>query len=236
MYGQTGIGEAVKAYQSEDYPKAIELFEKEAEAQKKKGLESADLYYNLGNSYFRENELAKAILNYERAILLEPGDADIRHNLAFARTRIEDKIVGVDTFFLQSWFDSIQNLQSSNDWARMSIVLFLLFVAALSVFFFTRRITLKKVAFYSGLVLFIVLIFTNIFAVRLKNRILERHTAIITAGAVPVKNSPDVNSRELFILHSGTKVTVNKTDGAWLEIEIDNGNVGWLTRDKLEVI
>jgi tetratricopeptide (TPR) repeat protein len=236
LYAQTTSQDALKAYQAGDYSKAVELFESEAKLQKEKGMESADLYYNLGNAYFRDNEFAKALLNYERAALLEPGDADIRHNLQFALTRIEDKIIGVDTFFLQSWFDGIQNLQSSDDWATLSIVLFLLFIGALGAFFFTRLINVKKTAFYSGIVLLVLLIFTNIFSVRLKNRILNRNTAIIMTGSVSIKSSPDVNSKELFILHSGTKVTINKTDGIWLEIEIDNGNVGWTTRDKLEEI
>ncbi|MDR1810943.1 MAG: tetratricopeptide repeat protein [Prevotella sp.] len=236
LAAQPATQDAIKAYQGGDYTKAIEIFENEVKLQKEKGMESADLYYNLGNAYFRGNDFAKALLNYERAVLLEPGDADIRHNLQFARTRVEDKIIGVDTFFLQSWFDAIQNLQSSDDWATLSIVLFLLLIGALCAFFFTRVIVVKKTAFYSGIVLLVLLIFTNIFSVRLKNKILNRNTAIIMAGAVSIKSSPDVNSKELFILHSGTKVTINKTDGTWLEIEIDNGNVGWTTRDKLEII
>ncbi|GAB6012427.1 tetratricopeptide repeat protein [Viscerimonas tarda] len=236
LHAQTASNEAVKAYQAEDYPKAIQLFEDEISRQKEKGLESAELYYNLGNAYFREGEVAKAILNYERALLIDPGDLDARHNLEFARTKIEDKIVGVDTFFLQSWFDSIQNLQSSNDWAKLSVAFFLLFLAALSLFFFTRSILVKKVAFYTGLVLFVSLIFTNIFSSRLKDKIIDRNTAVIMAGSVSVKSSPDANSKELFILHSGTKVQINKKDELWFEIEIDNGNVGWIPSNKLEII
>lgn len=236
LYAQETLSDANKAYQAENYEKAIKILEKEIKIQKENGFESADLYYNLGNAYFRDNEVAKAILNYERAILLNPGDRDIRHNLEFARTRTEDKIVGVDTFFLESWFDSIENLQSSNAWAKLSIILFVIFIIMICAFFFTRVLLVKKVAFYAGIILFILVIFTNIFSIGQKSEILNRNSAIIMAGSASIKSSPDNNSKELFILHSGTKVRITKDDGDWLEIEIDNGNVGWISRDKLEII
>jgi len=174
--------DAVKAYQEEDYAKAVELFEAELKELKEKGLESSVLYYNLGNAYFRENEIAKAILNYERANLINPGDRDIRHNLEFARTKTEDKIEGIDTFFLQSWFDGVQNLQSSNAWATLSVIIFFAFIICLGTFFFTRQILIKKITFYAVIISLILLILTNIFSFRLKSKILNRDTAIIMAG------------------------------------------------------
>lgn len=233
---QNVLEEATKAYQDENYEKAIELLENEVSLQRDKGYESSDLYYNLGNAYFRDNEVAKAILNYERALLVDPGDRDIRHNLNYARTKIEDKIVGIDPFFLQSWFDSVQNLQSSNAWAKLSVVLFLVFMISLSLFFFTNKVSVKKITFYTGIVALIFVIFANIFSFRQKNKIMQRNTAIIMAGAVSVTNSPDSSANEVFTLHSGSKVKINKTDGNWMEIEIDNGSVGWITKDKVEII
>ncbi|NDW17334.1 tetratricopeptide repeat protein [Dysgonomonas sp. 216] len=233
---EKNVKEAIQAYQAENYAKAIELFEKEIEKLKEIDFESSDLFYNLGNAYFRDNEVAKALLYYEKALLLDPGDRDIRHNIAYARTRIEDKIEGVDTFFLQSWFEAVQNLQGSNAWAQLAIMLFLLFIITLSFFLFTKKITVKKTAFYTGIIIFAFLILSNVFSVRQKNKLTDRNTAIIMAGSVSVKNSPDINSKELFIIHAGTKVRITKDDGRWLEIEIENGNVGWMTRDQLEII
>ena len=234
--GQATVDAAMKAYQEGDFEKAAELFEAEVKIQREKGLESAELYYNLGNAYFRDNEIAKALLYYEKAQLIDPGDRDIRNNIEYARTRIEDKIIGVDTFFLQSWFDAVQNMLGSNAWANISIVLFLILMAALSMFVFTRYITVKKAAFYAGIVVIVLLIFTNVFSVRQKYKLTNRDTAIIMAGSVSVKSSPDSSSKELFVIHSGTKVRINKEDGRWLEIEIENGNVGWMTREQLEII
>jgi len=233
---QNALDDAIKAYQEENYEEAVNILEEEVKVQKEKGLESSNLYYNLGNAYFRDNEIAKAILNYERAILINPGDRDIRQNLEFARTKTEDKIISVDTFFLQSWFDSVQNLQSSNAWAKLSVFLFIAFMISLGIFFFVNKLTIKKVTFYTGIITLTLLIITNIFSYRQKNKILNRDTAIIMAGSASITSSPDSNSKESFILHSGTKVKINKHDGSWMEIEIDNGNVGWVNKDKLEVI
>jgi tetratricopeptide (TPR) repeat protein len=234
--GETVLEEANALYNSGDFRKAIEILENEKDAQKSQGLESAGLYYNLGNSYFRVNEIAKARLYYERALLLDPGDRDTRHNIDYVMSKIEDKIPVADTFFLNIWFNAIQNLFSSNSWATIGVVSFILFVLCLVLFFFSRYIFTKKAAFYTGIVLIIVVIFANIFSFRQKSRIEHRDTAIIMAASVPMVSSPDINSKELTLLHAGTKVTVTKEDRSWLEVEIDNGTVGWIQREKLEII
>lgn len=233
---QSGSESAKTEYDEGAYPKAIELWEKEMNEQKALGRESSDLYYNLGNAYFRLNNLAKSRLYYERALLLNPGDRDIRHNIDYLSTKIEDKILVADTFFLSIWFNAIQNIASSNGWATTAIISFLLLIACLVIFFFTKMINIKKVAFYVGLVFVVIVIFANIFAYRQKQRVEVRDTAIIMTGSASVVSSPDMNSKELFILHAGTKVTITKEDRSWLEIEIDNGSVGWIMREKIEII
>ena len=107
---QSTVESASEAYRTEDYKKSIQLYEQVVAQQISEGKESAEIYYNLGNAYFRNGETAKAILNYERALLLNPGDSDIRHNLRFARTRIEDKIDTSDSFFLTNWVNGFKNL------------------------------------------------------------------------------------------------------------------------------
>lgn len=231
------VGEqAVEAYNNNDYRKVIELLEKEKEVQKAKGLESSELYYNLGNAYFRVNDIAHARLNYERALLLDPGDRDIRHNIEYVSTKIEDKILVADTFFLGIWFRAVQSLFSSNVWAVTAIVCFILFIGCLVLFFFGRYMNMKKISFYVGIVLLVIIIFANIFSYNQKNNLEYRDTAIIMTGSAPLYSSPDSNSKELTTLHSGTKVTVTKEDRNWLEIELDNGSIGWIQRDKLEII
>lgn len=233
---QEGKDPITLMYNEGDFRKVIEVLEKEKNEQKKLGLESSELYYNLGNAYFRVNEIAKARLNYERALLLDPGDRDTRHNIDYLMTKIEDKIPVADSFFLSIWFNAIQNLYKSNTWANIGVICFILLIACFVVFFFSRLVFFKKVAFYSGIVLIIVVIFANIFSFRQKSRIENRNTAIIMVGSAPIASSPDLNSKELTVLHAGTKVTVTKEDSNWIEIEIDNGTIGWIQREKLEII
>ena len=228
--------EAIKAYEDGNYRKAIELFVKEIESLKNQGEESASLYYNLGNAHFRANEVAQAILYYERALLIDPGDRDIRHNIEYANTKIEDKILVADQFILSSWLISIENLMSSNAWAMFAIICFVVLIGCLAVFFFSGQIRWKKITFYTGIVLIVFIIIGNVFSYRQKQEIEQRDTAIVMAASAPVHSSPDSNSKELFILHSGTKVVITKEDKIWLEIEINDGNVGWIRRNMIEII
>lgn len=234
--GKESSNPAIKAYNEGDFLGAIEIWEKEKKEQLEKGLEAAQLYYNLGDAYFRVNDFAHARLNYEKALLLDPGDRDTRHNIDYLSTKIEDKILVADTFFLSTWFRAVQNLFTSNTWAVISVVFFLLLMACLAVFFFTREVVVKKVTFYVGIVSMLVVIFANVFSFKQKNKIEERDTAVIMSGSAPIYSSPDSNSKELFILHSGTKVDITKEDRSWLEIEVDNGSVGWVQREKIEII
>ena len=236
IHAQNTLENAQKAYQEKDYTTAINLYKKEIKVLEGEGKVSADLYYNLGNAYFRANEIPEAILNYERAQLFNPGDRDIKHNIEYANTKIEDKILNADTFFLSIWFDDVQNLMSSSAWAKLSIVFFIFLIGSLVLFFFTKKLTYKKVGFYLGIVLFIFSVFSNIFAFSQKYKIEHRNTAIIMAGVVPIVSSPTSNSNEVFTLHAGTKVDIRKVDGEWMEIEIADGNVGWIQKSKLEII
>ena len=236
LNAETASEQAAKAYQDGNFRKAIEVLETEIKAQKEQGKVSPELFYNLGNAYFRVNEVPQALLNYERSLLYNPGDRDVRHNIEYAQTKIEDKILTADNFFLQMWFDGVQNQTTANNWAKWAITFFVIFVAALFLFFFSPKLNLKKAGFYAAIVCLVVVIFTNIFAYRQKNKIENRNTAIGMAGSAPVISAPNTTSKELFILHAGTKVVINKIDGGWYEIEIANGSIGWVQKEKLEII
>lgn len=236
LFAQHIWDEASEAYRKGDYKKSIELYEKLVADHLAKGEESAELYYNLGNAYFRDSQIGKAILNYNRALLLDPGDSDIRHNLRFANTRIEDKIVPSNSFFLANWFKSVQNLFSSNTWGIVSIVLFFLFLGCMGVYLFVRLLWMRKTAFYTGIVIFVLMIAANVFAFNQKNARIHRNNGVVMVPAVSIRTSPDPNSKELFQLHEGTTVKIRKTDGNWYEIEIANGSVGWIPKENIETI
>lgn len=236
MVAQSSAEEANIAYKEGDFDTTINLLEKEVKGQLKGGKASADLYYNLGNAYFKKNELAKAILNYERALLLNPNDLDIKHNIDFVNKKIEDKIEIQDHSFLVIGFDYLRSSLSSNDWAILSIVLFVLFIVFLILFIFTQKVFFRKTGFYTAITLAIFLIFTNIFAYKQKEDIKHRETAIIMTPISNIMSSPSNTSNLLFTLHEGTKVFIKKADQNWIEIQIADGKRGWVDASKLEII
>lgn len=226
------VKEAEAAFTKEEYAKAIELYESILN----KNGESAAIYYNLGNAYFKANKIAPAVLNYERALLLDPGDADIRFNLQMAKQKTVDKIEPLDEFFLIKWFDTVQNMATSDSWAKFALISFILFIGCLVLFFFSRWIRLKKLGFYAGVMLLFIVIFANIFASNQKKELVTRNSAIVFAPTVTVKSSPNQSGNDLFILHEGTKVFIKSTLGDWSEIMLEDGNVGWMLSDKIQKI
>lgn len=227
---------AAQAYRDQDYKESIALYEEIVAQGVTEGRVSAQLYYNLGNAYFRDNQLGKAILCYERALLLDPGDGDIRHNLRFAQNRTVDRIDTAANLFLTNWFRGIRNIFSSDQWATIGIVLFILFLACVGIYLFVRLLWARKSAFYAGIVLFLLMITANIFAFSQKKERIRRDSAIVMVGAATVNASPATNSNQLFELHEGTKVKIRNSDGNWFEIQIADGSVGWIHQQDIEII
>ena len=226
------LQQANEAYSKNEFKEAAGLYE---ELLKTNG-ESAIVYYNLGNSYYKLNKIAQSILNFERALLLEPGNKDIRFNLEIARLKAVDRIEPVEDFFLTEWFRSIQNLLSTDAWSNFGIACFILMIACLFLFCFSRRIFLKKTGFFVGLGLLICVVFGNCFAYNQKKKLTNRNAAIIFAPTTTIKSSPDNSGTDLFILHEGTKVELKNKLGDWNEIETADGNVGWIKSSEIEVI
>lgn len=227
---------AAEAYRGGNFKRSVDLYETVINESISNNLVSPQLYYNLGNAYFRDNQLGKAILNYERALLLDPGDNDIRHNLRFANNRKVDRITPAGDIFISNWFKAIRNLYSSNAWAVIAIISFVLSVIFFATYLFVSVLWVRKTAFYTFIVLFLLMIVFNIFSFSQKREQIRGDNAIVMVGAASVNASPDVNSNELFELHEGTKVRVKSSDGNWYEIEIDNGSVGWTNKDNIEII
>ena len=223
---------ANEAYAKGDFTKAAEWYE----AALKENGESATVYYNLGNSYYKANKIAPSILNYERALLLEPGNGDIRFNLEIAKLKTVDKIEPVGEFFLTSWFHSIEDSLSADAWSRFGIICFLLLIGSLFLFFFSRKILIKKSGFYAGICLLVLVIFGNIFACNQKKSLTQRDRAIIFVPTTTIKSSPSDSGTDLFILHEGAKVKLKNTIGNWNEIETADGNIGWIKNSEIAVI
>lgn len=226
------LQDAADAYKNQDYSGAVTIYE---EILKSDGV-SSGLYYNLGNAYYKNKQYPEAILNYERGLLLSPGDEDIRVNLEMARTKITDKIDAMERSFISVWAESLRNIFSSDAWSVIGVVTFLLFLTGIYLYFFTKTVWLKKLGFFGGALLLVVSLVSNRFAYQQKDKITTRNEAIIMAPSITVKSSPASSGTDIFILHEGTKVRVTDKVGEWSEVRIEDGNTGWIPTSKMEVI
>ena len=224
--------EGDSAYMRNDYASAIQIYENLL----KKG-EAAEVYYNLGNSYYKADEIAKAILNYERALLLKPGNADIRANLEIARSKTIDKVVPTPEIFFVAWTKSLINSLSIDAWAKLGIVFFILLLVSLSLFFFSKQVLWKKAGFIAGIVFLVFVVLSNIFASQQMSQLRNRSAAIVLSPSVTVRSTPSESGTRLFILHEGHKVEI-KDDSMreWKEIRLEDGKVGWLPSSTIEAI
>lgn len=233
LFAQTAVQkDAAQAYEKGDFTKSAELYQSLAD----ENYQSADLYLNLGNAYYKSGNVAKAILNYERGLLIAPGDADLKTNLEIAHLKTVDRIEPAGEIFLSRWMDSVRNLYSSNQWAIIAIASFILLLGCFALYFIGGKVWMKKVAFFSALLLIVLTIFANVASAEQKVRMVERNSAIIFAKSVTAKSTPSESGTDLFVLHEGTKVKVRTKVGNWNEVQLSDGNVGWIPADKLEII
>jgi tetratricopeptide (TPR) repeat protein len=192
------------------------------------GFASPGLYYNLGNSYFKLNNIPAAILYYEKALKLAPKDEDINFNLSLANSRIIDKIEPVPEFFLKKWWQQITRLMPPDTWGIVGIIIFVALLIALAIFFTSRSVPIRKITFWSGtLLLILALICFYIGYQGIQAVELQQHGIVFTP-TVTVKSSPTENSVDLFVIHEGTKVELLDKLDSWVEIKIANGSVGWV--------
>uniref|UniRef100_UPI00405749BE tetratricopeptide repeat protein n=1 Tax=Alistipes sp. TaxID=1872444 RepID=UPI00405749BE len=220
------------AYLRSDYHTAHETYEEILA----RGLASAKLYYNLGNAYFKEGNMGRAILNYHRALRLKPGDEDILHNLAVAEKQTVDRIESIPSFFLVEWMRALGSVMSGRMWTILSLLLFALSLALLLLFLLSQRMAWRKWGFYGTLLSFILFIMATLFATADRRRSLKPEEAVILSSAVSVKSSPDGSATDLFLLHEGTLVKLGEEIDGWTEITLADGKKGWLELRHMEII
>ena len=200
------------------------------------GYRSANLDYNIGNAYFKLNNIPSAILFYERAYLLKPADENINYNLQIARTLIVDRFQEIPELFFIKWYNFVSLFLSTNSWAKISITSFILFLLLLSLYIYSSRYRHKVIGFWLG-VFFIVLSLTSLaFTIRNKSLVYDSRKAIISSPMVNGKSSPDKSGNDIFVLHEGTKVTVEDEVGEWSEIRLSDGNKGWVPLNSIIII
>jgi tetratricopeptide (TPR) repeat protein len=226
------IEEGNKLYSQNDYQQAAELYQKVIE----NGYESPELYYNLGNTYFKLDNIPSAILYYEKARKLAPGNDDILFNLNIANSRIVDKIETVPEVFYARWWNNLVYALSLDSWGWISLTAFGLAVLMLLVFLLSNIVWIRKSSFWSGIIFLILFAFSFLLAQQKHASFSSDHQAIVFTPTVTIKSSPTDSSIDLFVIHEGTKVQLTDHVGAWYEIEIANGSVGWLKEEDIKKI
>lgn len=201
------------------------------------GQKSAKLYYNLGNAWFKQGNYPKAILNYERALRLDPSYSDARYNLEFTSNFVQDKIEPVPEFILKSVARKVCYVMGSNAWAVIFLVLLAAALVMGLLFLLGSSVGKRRAGFYCGIVLLLVSAGALSFSIWQKSDSVKTDTAIVMSPVSSVKSSPSSgSSKDLFVIHEGTKVTILDEVGSWKNIALADGRQGWITSNELEVI
>jgi len=192
------------------------------------GTRSAALYFNMGNACFKNGDIPSAIWYYEKAHKLSPGDNDINFNIKFATQKTVDKIEETPEFFISKWWRAFILMFSAHALSVWSVIMILTASLLLILYLFSRYITIKKIAFFSAIALYVIGLAAIFMAKQQVNYFNTNKQAIIFTSSVIVKSAPANGGKPLFVLHEGTKVNVLQTNNRSIKIKLANGNQGWI--------
>tara|TARA_R100000935_G_scaffold58661_1_gene96840 strand:+ start:514 stop:1218 length:705 start_codon:yes stop_codon:yes gene_type:complete len=234
MMGQNNalFEKANEAYNEGNYPEAVSRYKEVL----KNGEESAELYYNLANAHYKLNQIAESIYNYEKALLLDPGDKTIKNNLEFASNMLIDDIKVVPKSGLSNFITNIISIFSFNGWAWIAIIAVVVFSVLFLLYYFSIASKWKRVFFTVAITAVVISFICLIFAFYLKDVTQNEEFAIVFAEEVPVRNEPNLRGEELFLLHEGTKVQILSTFQDWVQLELANGSTGWLDKSSIKFL
>ncbi|MBN1560580.1 tetratricopeptide repeat protein [candidate division KSB1 bacterium] len=224
--------QGVDAYQQHDFEAAVNHFE----AALQYGQASAAVYYNLGNAYYKLDQIGKAILNYERAKRLQPRDDDIDFNIKIAQLRVVDKIPSPEADFFFKFWHGMKYLLDLGEFAMLTIGLYILLIAFIVVMLFAKNRVVLRLIRIARLPIFLLLLVVGfIFVVRVHEDINKKH-GVILAEKVSVLSSPSADSTEMFALHEGVKIQIIAQSGDFFRIRLTDGKDGWIPLAALEII
>lgn len=224
--------QADNEYKRGNYQQAIKDYEmiltKEA---------SPQVYYNLGNAYYRSDYIAKAILNYERAKRLAPQDKAINFNLRYAYNKTIDKIGSPNTMFFITWYHTLVYLTYIDNWAKIGLLALLTGIICFLIYYISHKVFVRKITFAFSLISFLIFICANVFAFMQKKDLKKNHFAIIMSSSIKVRKTPSKDASETFVLHEGTKLQItDRSFKGWYGIKIEDGRKGWIKSEHIEEI
>ena len=236
------IERADSAYTADDFASAVSLYNEAIDTEGS----SSMLFYNLGNAYYRMGNLGKAIVNYERALRLDPTNRDARENLEFVNSKITDQI-GDSGTFLSNTADTVVAAAHPDTWGYIALASFILMLGAIALYAFAGNVAVRKIGFFGGFILLVVTVVTNIFAFKGAAKAQSHTTAIVVEPSTILSTSPRQpkdRTEEAFLLHEGTKVEIldsvavpaDTTGRKWYDVSVDNTHRAWISSDAIEKI
>lgn len=232
------VAEADSAYLSDKYEDAVRLY---SQAIDELG-PSAERYYNLGNAHYRLGNLGAAILNYERALRLDPNNNDIRENLDFVNSKTVDRIETQESF-VGAMTDKVGRLMPPNAWSIIGIVFFVLTLIGAVIYFFGQGVMIRKVGFFGGGLTLMLCVVINILAYREASKATADNEAIVMVKSVNLSTTPRTpmnRSEEALLLHEGAKVyiltSITPGDETWYDVMVDDSHRAWIPASAIEII
>lgn len=225
--------EADQAYAKEQYQKASQIY---MQLLQKEG-KSPELFFNLGDCYYRMDDMTKAVINYQRALQLDPGNRKIRHNLNLAQSKVVDQITPQSEMFFITWIKDWRDMKTADDWASSALVAFILLLVAVAFYLFGSKLWLRKTGFFAALIFLILTVLYNVFAYQQKTLIMETPQAVVTAVSMDVRTAPSLSASKQFELHEGISIRIiDNSMNDWKEIQLIDGRTGWVRTSQLELI
>jgi tetratricopeptide (TPR) repeat protein len=218
------------AYKAKNYQQAIGAYQKLISD----GYRNAAVYYNLGNSFYKTDQISLAILNYERALRLAPSDEDTRFNLKLANLKTVDRISAVPQLYIVSKWQNFVSIQSSKSWAIFSVACVWLALVAFALYLFMSNI--RRLGFFSGIVLLFFALLFSCLSYTQSQAESGAGQAILTAANTYIKSAPDTSSTDLFMIHEGIKLNILDRVGNWSKVRLADGKVGWVEHGTFSVI
>lgn len=233
---------ADSAYTTDRFQEATALYNKAIDTEGT----SAAIYYNLGNSYYRQGKLGNAILCYERALRLDPTNQRVKANLEFVNSKLIDK-PGERGTFLSNSINAITMCASSNTWAWIAFGFFTLTIIGILLYFFSSHIVVRKLGFFGGIATILFTIATIILSINGRNISRSCDYAIVTAPSTILSTTPRLpknRTEEAMLLHEGTKVQItdslrsgsDSTAIVWYAVDVDNNHSAWISSRDVEMI
>ena len=224
--------EATAAYNSGEYEKAIGFYTDILDD----GEHSAAVYYNLGNSYYKLNNIAESIYFYEKALLLSPNDEEVKTNLSYAQNMTIDAIDTMPETGLSKLYKSVTGKLTFDQWAYLAIALMIIFVLLYILFYYANSSTLKRWSFIGSILALFICIIAIVFAMIQRSDFKDLQPAIIFAEESSIKSEPNASSQQVFVIHAGTKVNVLDQLDEWNKIKLADGKTGWIQKNELKLL